>query len=232
MVREVKYNSDYVTRPLTAKDGITRRLYAAVRTEDHGKTLCAGIGQAWQSLEARQVCSSSDARDRRLFSLKPRGKTALCACGIALMRIRGAGSALLGLGKGAFRRQYTRGLTGHLPLWSLRSLSHDWQCKSQHHDQGRAQSGPIAGKRLSRSREPAGVDERARATFVSKADIAAENILKEELLGARPTYGWLAEEGGVIEEGEDPTRRWIVDPLDGTTNFPARPATLGGFDRT
>ena len=35
---------------------------------------------------------------------------------------------------------------------------------------------------------------------------------------ARPTYGWLAEEGGE-EEGTDPTRRWIVDPLDGTTNF-------------
>ena len=37
-------------------------------------------------------------------------------------------------------------------------------------------------------------------------------------MGARPTYGWLGEEGGG-EEGQDPTRRWIVDPLDGTTNF-------------
>lgn len=37
-------------------------------------------------------------------------------------------------------------------------------------------------------------------------------------MGARPTYGWLAEEGGE-EAGSDPTRRWIVDPLDGTTNF-------------
>ena len=54
--------------------------------------------------------------------------------------------------------------------------------------------------------------------FVSRADIAAEAILKEELLGARPTYGWLGEEGGG-QEGQDPTRRWIVDPLDGTTNF-------------
>jgi len=54
--------------------------------------------------------------------------------------------------------------------------------------------------------------------FVSRADIAAEAILKEALRGARPTYGWLAEEGGE-EAGEDPTRRWIVDPLDGTTNF-------------
>lgn len=54
--------------------------------------------------------------------------------------------------------------------------------------------------------------------FVSKADLAAEKILREELRGARPNYGWLAEESGA-EDGEDPTRRWIVDPLDGTTNF-------------
>ncbi|MCV6595963.1 MAG: inositol monophosphatase [Mangrovicoccus sp.] len=55
--------------------------------------------------------------------------------------------------------------------------------------------------------------------FVSRADIAAENILKEELMGARPSYGWLAEESDKEIEGADPTRRWIVDPLDGTTNF-------------
>ncbi|MBA85714.1 inositol monophosphatase family protein [Thalassobius sp. S69A] len=62
------------------------------------------------------------------------------------------------------------------------------------------------------------VSMKGAGDFVSKADIAAENILKEELLGARPTYGWLGEEGGEIA-GQDPTRRWIVDPLDGTTNF-------------
>ncbi|MCY4300178.1 MAG: inositol monophosphatase family protein [Aestuariivita sp.] len=54
--------------------------------------------------------------------------------------------------------------------------------------------------------------------FVSKADLAAEESLKADLLGGRPTYGWFAEEGAEIS-GEDPTRRWIVDPLDGTTNF-------------
>ncbi len=62
------------------------------------------------------------------------------------------------------------------------------------------------------------VSMKGAGDFVSRADIAAEKILKEELMGARPTYGWLAEEGGE-EEGQDPTRRWIVDPLDGTTNF-------------
>lgn len=62
------------------------------------------------------------------------------------------------------------------------------------------------------------VSSKGAGDFVSRADIAAEQILKDELMGARPTYGWLAEEGGE-EEGQDPTRRWIVDPLDGTTNF-------------
>ncbi len=62
------------------------------------------------------------------------------------------------------------------------------------------------------------VSMKGAGDFVSKADIAAEAILKEELVGARPNYGWLAEEGGEIA-GTDPTRRWIVDPLDGTTNF-------------
>ncbi len=54
--------------------------------------------------------------------------------------------------------------------------------------------------------------------FVSRADVAAEKIIKDELMGARPTYGWVGEETGETA-GQDPTRRWIVDPLDGTTNF-------------
>jgi myo-inositol-1(or 4)-monophosphatase len=54
--------------------------------------------------------------------------------------------------------------------------------------------------------------------FVSRADRESERIIKEELRGGRPTYGWLGEETGA-EKGEDPTRRWLVDPLDGTTNF-------------
>tara|TARA_R110002110_G_scaffold60239_6_gene169827 strand:- start:1070 stop:1855 length:786 start_codon:yes stop_codon:yes gene_type:complete len=62
------------------------------------------------------------------------------------------------------------------------------------------------------------VSVKGAGDFVTKADIGAEKILKDELMGARPTYGWMAEEGGE-EEGQDPTRRWIVDPLDGTTNF-------------
>lgn len=62
------------------------------------------------------------------------------------------------------------------------------------------------------------VSTKGPGDFVSRADREAERIIKEELMGARPSYGWIGEETGVTE-GEDPTRRWIVDPLDGTTNF-------------
>ena len=62
------------------------------------------------------------------------------------------------------------------------------------------------------------VSMKGAGDFVSKADLAAEDIIREELLSARPTYGWVGEESAAVE-GKDPTRRWIVDPLDGTTNF-------------
>src|SRR5579884_738105 len=56
------------------------------------------------------------------------------------------------------------------------------------------------------------------ANFVSAADRRAEETLYRELTKARPNYGFLGEEGGT-REGSDRTHRWIVDPLDGTTNF-------------
>ncbi len=62
------------------------------------------------------------------------------------------------------------------------------------------------------------VSSKGAGDFVSRADVAAEKIIKEALMEARPTYGFVGEEGGEVE-GSDPTRRWIVDPLDGTTNY-------------
>jgi myo-inositol-1(or 4)-monophosphatase len=56
------------------------------------------------------------------------------------------------------------------------------------------------------------------ANFVTAADHRVEEILREELGKARPGYGFLGEEGG-RKEGTDKTHTWIVDPLDGTTNF-------------
>jgi myo-inositol-1(or 4)-monophosphatase len=56
------------------------------------------------------------------------------------------------------------------------------------------------------------------ANFVSAADRRAEETLYAELAKARPGYGFLGEEGGE-REGADKTHTWIVDPLDGTTNF-------------
>ena len=54
--------------------------------------------------------------------------------------------------------------------------------------------------------------------FVSRADVKAEQLIRDELTEARPTYGRLGAESAEVK-GEDPTRRWIVDPLDGTVNF-------------
>jgi myo-inositol-1(or 4)-monophosphatase len=63
------------------------------------------------------------------------------------------------------------------------------------------------------------VSMKGAGDFVSRADFKAEETIREELTEARPNYGWLAEESTEVK-GADPTRRWIVDPLDGTTNFP------------
>lgn len=56
------------------------------------------------------------------------------------------------------------------------------------------------------------------ANFVSAADRRAEEMLFTELAKARPGYGFLGEEGG-HRDGADKSHMWIVDPLDGTTNF-------------
>lgn len=62
------------------------------------------------------------------------------------------------------------------------------------------------------------VSVKGPANFVSAADHRAEDIIFEELTRAREGYGFLMEERGEVE-GVDKTHRWIVDPLDGTTNF-------------
>ncbi len=56
------------------------------------------------------------------------------------------------------------------------------------------------------------------ANFVTLADKRAEEILYADLAKARPGYGFIGEEGGA-REGSDKSHTWIVDPLDGTTNF-------------
>ena len=61
------------------------------------------------------------------------------------------------------------------------------------------------------------ISEKGPGDFVSHADIKAERTLRAELARTRPEYGFLGEEGG--ETKGDGRNRWIVDPLDGTTNF-------------
>jgi len=62
------------------------------------------------------------------------------------------------------------------------------------------------------------VSKKGPADYVSEADHRAEKTIYEELVTARPNYGFLMEESGSVE-GTDNSNRWIIDPLDGTLNF-------------
>ena len=62
------------------------------------------------------------------------------------------------------------------------------------------------------------VSRKGPSDFVSRADQASERTIWDELRAARPEWGFVLEEGGTIEG--DPTKpRWVIDPLDGTSNF-------------
>jgi myo-inositol-1(or 4)-monophosphatase len=62
------------------------------------------------------------------------------------------------------------------------------------------------------------VSRKGPGDFVTAADKRVEAAMFEELMRVRPGYGFLGEESGEVE-GTDKTHRWIVDPIDGTTNF-------------
>lgn len=62
------------------------------------------------------------------------------------------------------------------------------------------------------------VSTKGPSDFVSDADKRAEQRIHDVLSEARPDWGFLGEESGEIK-GKDKQHRWIVDPLDGTTNF-------------
>ena len=62
------------------------------------------------------------------------------------------------------------------------------------------------------------ISKKGPADFVTSADKRTERILIEELSRGRPGYGFLAEEGGAVD-GKDKSHRFIIDPIDGTTNF-------------
>ena len=62
------------------------------------------------------------------------------------------------------------------------------------------------------------VSQKGPANFVTRSDQRAEQTIREELLKARPQWSFLMEESGRID-GVDTGHCWIVDPIDGTTNF-------------
>ena len=85
-----------------------------------------------------------------------------------------------------------------------------------------AKAAEKAGKGLVRDFGEVGhlqISRKGPADFVSTADLKAQKILREELSKARPSFGFLMEESDGGSDKPDAPERWIVDPLDGTTNF-------------
>ena len=62
------------------------------------------------------------------------------------------------------------------------------------------------------------VSSKGPGDFVSSADTRTEKIIIEEILRAYPDHGILSEEAGNINQ-KNKTNRWIIDPIDGTSNF-------------
>src|ERR1700689_4560304 len=63
------------------------------------------------------------------------------------------------------------------------------------------------------------VSRKGPADFVSTADFQAQKVLREELSKGRPDVGFLTEEDDKAADTSGKAERWIIDPLDGTTNF-------------
>lgn len=63
------------------------------------------------------------------------------------------------------------------------------------------------------------VARKGQSDYVTQVDRAAEDAIKEILLEAYPNHSILAEESGVSGSGSESEFQWIIDPLDGTTNF-------------
>lgn len=61
------------------------------------------------------------------------------------------------------------------------------------------------------------IEEKAKNDFVTQVDLKAEEVIIEELRQTYPNHGIIAEENGRFNEDSD--YQWIIDPLDGTTNF-------------
>jgi myo-inositol-1(or 4)-monophosphatase len=62
------------------------------------------------------------------------------------------------------------------------------------------------------------ISRKGVSNFVTKSDLRTEKLLQRELAKARPDFGFLLEEGGEVA-GKSAEYRWVIDPLDGTSNF-------------
>ncbi|MFL2781513.1 MAG: inositol monophosphatase family protein [Rhodospirillales bacterium] len=75
------------------------------------------------------------------------------------------------------------------------------------------------------------ISNKGPGDFVTNADIRTEEILRDTLDQARPGYGFLMEESGETI-GSEKNKRWIIDPIDGTTQLHSRHSSFCNLDRT
>lgn len=83
------------------------------------------------------------------------------------------------------------------------------------------QAAEAAGRKLVRDfgeLEHLQISAKAPGDFVTKSDKMSEEIIHSHLEKARPNYGFILEEGGIVG-GNDTSNNWVVDPIDGTHNF-------------
>ncbi len=93
-------------------------------------------------------------------------------------------------------------------------MSHDVTVCLQTARQAAFQAGDLIRQRLGATLR---VDKKGQTNLVTEVDTACEDLIRNLLLSAFPNHRILGEEGG--EVGSDSPYRWLVDPLDGTTNF-------------
>jgi myo-inositol-1(or 4)-monophosphatase len=70
---------------------------------------------------------------------------------------------------------------------------------------------------LEKARDGFAISKKGRVNLVTEADLAAEKVIVERILSHFPDHGILAEERG--ETVGESTAKWVIDPLDGTTNY-------------
>ncbi len=81
------------------------------------------------------------------------------------------------------------------------------------------QAARLGGQELQQWRGRFEVHQKAPSDLVTEADLASQHVIRSFVLAAFPDHMFIGEEGGGTEPEDESTYQWVVDPLDGTTNY-------------